>query len=146
MDSLFFKKESKLSNYFECTVKYKGMTFGSAESAYQSQKFKDFDFQRKFMRMDPDTSKKYARKFKESWRHDWNDIKIESMYWIVRNKMIMNPDCLLELLDTGDKMIVEDTTGWHDNIWGSCSCEKCKNKEHQNTLGKILMRVRDELR
>lgn len=146
MGKILFKKESKLSNYYECYVRYRGMTFGSAEAAYQSQKVKDFDIQRKFMRLNPDQSKKYARTLKETWRKDFNTIKFDNMYWIVRNKMLSNPECLKELLDTADNEIIEDTTGWHDNIWGSCSCEKCKDKEHQNNLGKILMRLREELK
>lgn len=146
METILFKKESKLSNYYECPVKYSGMKFGSSEAAYQSQKVKDFDIQRKFMRLTPDQSKKMARKLKESWREDWDTHKLECMYWIVRNKMLQNKECLDELLSTGDKELIEDTTGWHDNVWGSCYCDKCKNKEHQNNLGKTLMRLRDELR
>lgn len=146
MGVILFKKESKLSNYYECKVKYKGMTFGSSEAAYQSQKIKDFDMQRKFMRLNPDESKKFARKLKSEWREDWHTVKFEHMYWIVRNKMLSNQDCLEELLKTNRDEIIEDTTGWHDNIWGWCSCNKCKDKEHQNNLGKILMRVREELR
>jgi len=31
---------------------------------------------------------------------------------------------------------------WHDCYWGNCSCEKCKNIEGQNVLGRLLMKVR----
>lgn len=31
---------------------------------------------------------------------------------------------------------------WHDNYWGNCTCDKCKNIEGQNKLGKILMKIR----
>ena len=50
------------------------------------------------------------------------------------------------LLATGDEYLEEGTTGWHDNIWGNCSCEKCKNIPGENRLGKILMRIREELK
>jgi predicted NAD-dependent protein-ADP-ribosyltransferase YbiA (DUF1768 family) len=49
------------------------------------------------------------------------------------------------LLDTGDEELVEGTT-WHDNIWGNCSCPKCKNIPGQNRLGKLLMQIREEIK
>ncbi len=52
--------------------------------------------------------------------------------------MLQNHECMRELMETRDNIIIEDTTGWHDNIWGYCTCDKCKNKEHKNYLGKIL--------
>jgi hypothetical protein len=33
---------------------------------------------------------------------------------------------------------------WHDNFYGSCTCNKCVNKG-ENNLGKILMKIREEL-
>ena len=146
MGEIAFKKDSKLSNYYECTVWFQGLKFSSSEAAYQSQKFKDLDTQIKFMRLNPDQSKKFARMHKKFWREDWNNIKYDTMYWLVRNKLLQNRDVLEELLNTGNSIIVEDTTGWHDNIWGRCSCEKCKDTKHQNILGKILMQLRDEFR
>lgn len=50
------------------------------------------------------------------------------------------------LLSTEDEELVEDTTGWHDNIWGDCSCPKCQYIKGRNKLGKILMQVRDEIK
>lgn len=32
---------------------------------------------------------------------------------------------------------------WHDNIWGDCVCDKCKDIPGQNLLGKLLMELRD---
>ena len=34
----------------------------------------------------------------------------------------------------------------HDNEYGNCICPKCAEIEGENKLGKILMRVRTELR
>ena len=42
-----------------------------------------------------------------------------------------------------DEELVEDTTSWHDNIWGNCGCPRCRNIHGQNLLGKALMQVRD---
>ena len=48
------------------------------------------------------------------------------------------------LLSTGDAYL-EEGNHWHDNRWGHCTCDKCKNKTAQNLLGNILMQVRTEL-
>ena len=45
---------------------------------------------------------------------------------------------------TGDAELIEGNT-WHDNYWGVCSCSKC-NGRGKNRLGKLLMKVREELR
>ena len=36
--------------------------------------------------------------------------------------------------------------GWHDNVWGNCECERCKETEGKNLLGKALMEVRSKLK
>lgn len=53
-----------------------------------------------------------------------------------------NVQLLNWLMLTGEEQLLENTTGWHDNTWGDCSCPKCKNITGQNLLGKALMEVR----
>ena len=65
---------------------------------------------------------------------------------VLIEKFKQNQDCLEELLNTQSMELIEDTTGWHDNIWGECTCDDCKTSEHKNLLGKILMEVREELK
>ena len=65
---------------------------------------------------------------------------------VVREKFKQNKDCLKELLDTNDMELIEDSTDRHDNMWGYCRCDSCKNIKHQNLLGKILMEIREELK
>ena len=33
----------------------------------------------------------------------------------------------------------------HENFWGSCICNECKDKEHHNHYGKLLMELRDSI-
>jgi hypothetical protein len=47
------------------------------------------------------------------------------------------------LLSTGDMELTE-SNWWHDNFWGVCTCNKCKDGE--NNLGKILMDIRLNLK
>jgi len=48
------------------------------------------------------------------------------------------------LLATLDAELIEGNA-WHDNFWGDCFCEKCRDIEGLNVLGNILMRIREEL-
>jgi predicted NAD-dependent protein-ADP-ribosyltransferase YbiA (DUF1768 family) len=60
-------------------------------------------------------------------------------------KFSQHPELQNILLETGDTYIEENTTGWHDNIWGNCHCPKCQKIKGQNLLGKALMDVREVL-
>ena len=59
-------------------------------------------------------------------------------------KFSNNPTLKDTLLSTGESTLVEDTTGWHDNYWGICTCPKCYGIG-LNKLDKALMEVRDKL-
>lgn len=48
-----------------------------------------------------------------------------------------------KLLATGDEELVEGNY-WHDNTYGNCSCERCKDIIGRNMLGNILMKLRTE--
>lgn len=50
------------------------------------------------------------------------------------------------LLGTGDALLVEDTTGWHDQFWGDCSCPRHLGTPGANWLGRMLMELRAEIR
>ena len=64
---------------------------------------------------------------------------------VLRAKFTQHEDLKKWLLETGNEELHEDTTGWHDNCWGNCECDKCKNIPGKNLLGKALMQVRGEL-
>lgn len=68
----------------------------------------------------------------------------EYMLDVVRAKFSL-PENAEKLLATGDAELIEGNYH-HDNLWGSCMCEKCKTKTGQNRLGRILMQVREELK
>ncbi len=56
-------------------------------------------------------------------------------------KFTQNPDLLSKLLATGDAELIEGNT-WGDRVWGV----DLYRGAGENHLGKILMRIRDELR
>ena len=74
-------------------------------------------------------------------RPDWEDVKVGIMEEIVRAKFRQNPILASWLLATGDRKLIEGNT-WHDVCWGV----DAKTCEGENHLGKILMKIRDELR
>lgn len=131
-----------LSNFYSATITYDGITYLNNEAAFHSAKI--FFGREQFANLDPSSAKKLGRRVK--LRDDWEDVKDDIMYEICKAKFSQNEDLKEKLLATSDEYLEEGTTGWHDNYWGNCSCEKCKNIEGKNTLGKILMRVREELR
>ena len=72
-------------------------------------------------------------------RSDWEQVKYDVMLDVVRAKFNQHPDLAQKLLATGDEELVEGND-WGDTYWGVC------NGRGKNMLGKILMRVRAELR
>ena len=142
----YFKNDTKLTNYYLCDVVVDGIKYSSSESAYHAQKFLDEDIKRLMIKLIPDEAKHVSRELTRFIREDWENVKYDCMKKVVLAKFKQNEDCLKDLFATADMELIEDTTGWHDNIWGECTCEECKLKEHQNLLGKILMEVREELK
>ena len=132
-----------LSNFYMAPVMYKGITYTNSEAAFHAQKTRILEERYKFKDLSPRDSKKLGRKI--ALRPDWEEVKTQKMYEIVKAKFEQNYTLREKLLATGDAELIEGTY-WHDNCWGNCYCEKCKNIAGENRLGKILMIVRDELR
>lgn len=131
-----------LSNFFECPVAYEGLCFGSSEAAFQAAKCRDRFERASFHYLRPGKAKRLGRKVK--LRSDWEEVKINEMRKIVREKFTQNPKLQELLINTGNATLIEGNY-WHDNFWGNCTCEKCKNIPGQNNLGKILEEIREEI-
>ena len=78
-------------------------------------------------------------------RPDWEFKKLKVMKYALKRKFDTYPDLKKQLLATDDAILIEGNT-WHDNFWGDCSCQKCKNIAGKNNLGKLLMMLRAEYR
>jgi ribA/ribD-fused uncharacterized protein len=132
-----------LSNFYESPVSDGFTTFPTVEHYFQAAKavwVKDYDDIQHAKT--PGEAKRIGRKI--AIRGDWESIKLDVMETAVREKFQI-PELREKLLATGDAELIEGNW-WHDNVWGNCSCDKCRDKEGQNWLGKILMGIRDELR
>ena len=106
------------------------------EAAFQAQKESCEKDKEQYTRMNPAQAKLVGRNC--NLREDWEEIKEQTMYEIVKAKFTQNEALARLLLATGDAYL-EEGNWWHDTTWGVC------NGVGQNKLGKILMRVREEL-
>ena len=131
------------SNFYLTKIRYDGLVFTSSEAAWQAQKSLDKNIRKTFQQKTPSNAKYEGRRIK--LRPDWEKIKYQLMVDVCYAKFSQNPQIKEILLSTKDEELIEDTTGWHDNLWGSCDCPKCKNIAGKNLLGKALMEVRNKL-
>ena len=135
-----FRNEYRfLSNFWDCPVTYKGLTYQNAEAAFQAQKCQDEAEKEQFTVLRSNEAKRLGRYVQ--LRPDWENVKLPIMEEIVRAKFTQNEDLKRRLIATGDAYLEEGNT-WHDTCWGVDT----RTGEGQNHLGKILMKVREELR
>jgi len=133
-----------LSNFYVSPLKWDGYSWLTVEHIFQAAKTYDPNM-RKIIREASTPSKAKHLGRKVTLRSDWEDIKSAIMYELTKLKFFPDTDLAKKLLATGEEILVEGNY-WHDNIWGSCYCDKCKDIEGGNLLGYILMLVRKELR
>lgn len=132
-----------LSNFYNQDVIYQGLKFLNNEAAFQAMKVLSNKEREEFTNAPPNIAKRLGRKVK--LRKDWEEVKDNYMYEIVKAKFYQSEKLRNELLKTEDSILIEGNT-WCDNEWGNCSCHKCINYQGKNKLGKILMKVRSELK
>lgn len=138
MIRMFRNTHSFLSNFYTCYVKIDGVTYKSVEHYYQSQKTSD-PSQREYVREADTAPEAKKRGTRVTLRPEFDDIKLDIMYEAVHAKFSQSDDLRNRLIGTGDQELVEGNW-WGDKFWGVCK------GEGENHLGKILMRVREELR
>jgi ribA/ribD-fused uncharacterized protein len=132
-----FKGEYRwLSNFYLAEVVLDGFVYPSSEHAYQAAKTLNLEERRAILSMSVSEAKKAGRKV--TMRSDWEDIKLDVMLRLLRQKFA-HPELRSKLLATGDAELVEGNW-WNDTFWGVC------RGVGQNNLGKLLMVVREECR
>lgn len=131
----FRGKYAFLSNFANVKIKHEGRIYNSVEHAYIASK-QDTDYWKDLcLRFDASFLKKKSKGI--DIRRDWKEVRLEIMYELLLQKFNKEPfkSLLLEI----DEDIVEDND-WNDTFWGIC-----KGKG-ENMLGKLLMRIRDNLK
>ena len=129
-----------LSNFYPEPVTYNGYTYQTAEHAFQSAKAVD-EKGRKWVEDAGRPGEAKSRGRTVTLRPDWEGVKVQVMYEVLRAKF--SGALKGALLSTGTAILVEGNT-WHDNTWGVCVCGRCPGWG-ENLLGNILAQVRLEL-
>lgn len=135
----FRGKYAFLSNFYIAPFVYEGIRYTNSEAAFQAQKSLDIECRKKFSSLDGKQAKALGRKI--VLRPDWEDVKIAVMYRVLVAKFDQNRHLLNLLLETGDAELIEGNT-WGDTFWGVNSY----TYEGKNTLGLILMNIRDRVK
>lgn len=130
-----------LSNFSRYYIPYDGIVYVSSEAAFQAQKTLDKDERYKFVDIEPGMAKKLGRSVK--LRDDWEEVKEDIMYDILKAKFDNNSNIKLELLATGDRELFEGNI-WNDKCWGVV--REDNTLVGDNKLGKLLMKLREEYR
>ena len=89
------------------------------------------------------SAKMKSKKFKSDSRSDWEEHRVDIMWWCLKVKLAQHGHKLGRVLEsTGDKPIVE--LSHKDRFWGAVLDEKKGVLIGQNVLGQLLMRLREE--
>lgn len=133
----FSGKHSFLSNFYSSPIQEGILTYPTVEHYYQSKKATNMEDKLMVAKaVTPAEAKHMGRQIK--MREDWEDIKIGVMERGLRMKFAI-PELRDLLLATGDEELVEGNW-WNDTCWGVC------RGVGENNLGKLLMKIRAELR
>lgn len=139
----FYEREFYvLSNFSSFAVDWRGRRWSTSEHAYQAAHFIDTDkklFEEIFEARSAHDAYKIAKANADKAPENWDEIKTVIMEEIVRLKLEQNLYVKKKLLETEDLLLVEDSP--KDSFWGWGL-----DKMGRNELGKIWMKLRDELR
>jgi ribA/ribD-fused uncharacterized protein len=131
-----FKGEYRfLSNFSLCNVTLDGIIYPTTENAYQAAKTLNVIDRLPLQICSAAHAKKIGRSLK--LRSDWEQVKIQTMYDL--NVQKFSNSHYKELLQKTGDLYIEETNTWKDIFWGVC------NGVGSNHLGKILMKIRQEL-
>ncbi|MCI0601831.1 NADAR domain-containing protein [bacterium] len=127
-----------LSNFWPAPIHVNDVSYPSGEHAYQAHKTADPVWRERIrMAPTPGQAKRLGRLAPVV--PNWDSIKLSVMETLVRQKFSTHEDLRRKLIATWPFELREENN-WKDQFWGTC------NGIGQNHLGRILMRIRDELR
>ena len=126
-----------LSNFHFCKFEWEGMTWVTAEHAFQAAKTEHMDVRARIQAAPtPSAARKLGRQIQ--LRSQWDKMRVGFMREIVRAKFTQSALLSQAVIATYPAHLEEGNT-WNDKFWGVC---KGKGK---NMLGTILMDIRQEL-
>ena len=132
----------EFTNFYPASVVIDGQCWPSTEHYFQAQKFvgtpylemiRGFSSAREAFQLSRDPTVSLWR------RSDWDTVKDDIMLKALRCKFAQHSDLRKMLWKTGDKELIEHTT--NDSYWADGG----GHGKGQNKLGKLLMKVRDDI-
>lgn len=130
-----------LSNFYLSPLVYRGEEYPTVEHAYQASKTTSFSEQYEIkIASTPGKAKRYGKHIVHL-RPDWDLVKEKIMYELIYIKFSTHKGLQKKLIGTYP-MYLQEGNMWGDTFWGV----DLRTGEGKNKLGKILMRVREELR
>lgn len=125
-----------LSNFYSSLISVDGVLYPTVEHAFHAAKTNDKELKEKIRQAQtPGKAKRLGHQVE--LREDWDDVRISIMEDLLRKKFSIQ-GLKEKLLATKGRELVEGNT-WNDTFWGVC------NGIGENHLGKLLMKIRDEL-
>lgn len=150
----FWEIASPFSNWHPSKFEIDGKKFENTEQYMMWSKsvvMNDFETAEKIMdTSDPRTIKKLGRKVKNFNAELWDKLRFDIVYNGCYAKFTQNENLKTVLLSHGDKKFVESSP--YDKIWGIGLDEESAKKTPEsewpgeNLLGKVLTKLRDELK
>ena len=147
---------SAFSNFYPCSFTEGGKVWKNSEQCFMAKKaeyFKDMEILEEILKAEtPEKAKKLGRKVKNFDAEKWSKVCFDKMYDAVYAKFSQN-NGLKEFLLSSDfesKGFVEGSP--FDAIWGvkmdwrNPDIDNEENWQGQNLLGKVLNKVREDLR
>ena len=123
-----------LSNFYPIKITHNGREYLSSEAAYQSAKCPGYED--RFVNAHPARAKRMGHSKKIKSRDDWAEVRLGVMEEILRIKF-SDAELAEKLRATYPAVLVEGND-WGDRFWGV-------DGTGENNLGKLLMKIRDEI-
>jgi len=133
-------KYGEFSNFAQFPIKLKGKLWKTTEHYFQAQKFSGSEYANKIRKAtSPMKAAELGRTRKVKIRPNWDNMKDNVMYEALEAKFTQHKKLKELLLSTAEKILIEHTE--NDSYWGDGGNGKGKNR-----LGKLLMKLRTELK
>jgi ribA/ribD-fused uncharacterized protein len=150
----FWKTEEVFSQWHPSKFTVADVNYETAEQFMMHQKALVFGDQeaaaKVLLTVDPREQKKIGRSVKNFDPKQWSDVAWQVVYNGNRAKFEQNPSMLKQLMETGDRELVEASP--YDKIWGigmgqddPRALDKTK-WDGTNLLGDVLTQLRDDLK
>jgi ribA/ribD-fused uncharacterized protein len=128
------------SNFSPHAIVYGGILYPTAEHVFHAAKFTDEKIKEQIRNAkSPLEAYALGQANKTQRLSNWDEVKVDILYQIVKEKVKQHEDVRNALLATADDEIVEENP--NDSFWGNG-----KDGNGENQMGKILMRIREEIK